>query len=63
MLRIRDRLYQIYADATGQTVEKITNDCDRNHWLDDKEMVAYGLVDKVLTSMPRIVREGSHKDE
>lgn len=63
MLRIRDRLYQIYADATGQQAEKIARDCDRNLWLDDQEMLAYGLVDKVLTTMPRIAREGSHKGE
>ncbi len=52
MLRIRDRLYQLYADATGQTIDKVTRDCDRNKWLDDHEMVEYGLVDKVLTRMP-----------
>ncbi len=54
MLRLRDRLYQVYADATGQTTERIKNDCDRNKWLDDKEMLEYGLIDKVLTAMPRI---------
>ncbi len=52
MLRLRDRLYQIYADATGQDKEKIHRDCDRNLWLDDKEMVEYGLIDSVLESMP-----------
>jgi len=59
MLRIRERLYSIYADATGQKLSKIAEDCDRNKWLDEKEMLDYGLVDKVLTSMPRIKREGS----
>ncbi len=53
MLRLRDRLYQIYADASGQPVEKIAADCDRNLWLDDKEMREYGLVDEVLTSLPK----------
>ncbi len=52
MLRIRDRLYQIYADATGQPIDRIAKDCDRNKWLDDKEMLEYGLVDKILTRMP-----------
>ena len=52
MLRLRDRLYDIYAEATGQSVEKITKDCDRNLWLDDKEMVEYGLIDSVLDHMP-----------
>ncbi len=52
MLRLRDRLYQIYADATGQDKEKIHRDCDRNLWLDDGEMLEYGLIDQVLESMP-----------
>ena len=53
MLRIRDRLYKIYAEATGQPVEKIEKDCDRNKWLDDAEMLEYGLVDQVLENMPK----------
>ncbi|MDF1870290.1 MAG: ATP-dependent Clp protease proteolytic subunit [Phycisphaerales bacterium] len=56
MLRLRDRLYAIYANATGQDQEKIHKDCDRNLWLDDQEMVEYGLIDEVLESMP--VNEG-----
>ena len=53
MIRIRERLYQIYAEATGQPYDRIERDCDRNKWLDEKEMLDYGLVDKILTSMPR----------
>ena len=60
MLRIRERLYQIYAEATGQKQTKIAEDCDRNKWLDEKEMLEYGLIDKVLVSMPHMKRE--HKD-
>ena len=52
MLRIRERLYKLYSDATGQKEEKILKDCDRNLWLDDAEMLEYGLIDKVLESMP-----------
>ena len=52
MLRIRDRLYAIYSNATGKSTEQILDDCDRNKWLDDAEMLEYGLIDKVLTSMP-----------
>jgi len=54
MLRLRDRLYRVYADATGQTTDRIEKDCDRNKWLDDAEMLEYGLIDKVLTTMPAI---------
>ncbi|MCA9293492.1 MAG: ATP-dependent Clp protease proteolytic subunit [Phycisphaerales bacterium] len=52
ILRLRDRLYHIYADATGKSSEEIERTCDRNTWLDEKEMLAYGLVDQVLTKMP-----------
>jgi ATP-dependent Clp protease protease subunit len=63
MLRIRDRLYQVYSDATGQTIEKISADCDRNKWLDDKEMLEYGLVDAVLTRMPDHPRAARKPDD
>lgn len=54
MLRLRDRIYHLYAEATGQDVKAIEADCDRNKWLNDEEMVEYGLVDKILTRMPSI---------
>lgn len=58
MLRIRDRLYRIYAKATGQDLERIEKDCDRNYWLDEKEMLEYGLVDQILTRMPTLGKNG-----
>jgi ATP-dependent Clp protease, protease subunit len=57
MLRIRERLYEIYAQQTGQPKSRIELDCDRNKWLDEKEMLDYGLVDKVLTRMPHVERK------
>lgn len=63
MLRIRDRLYTIYSDATGQSTDKIMADCDRNKWLDEKEMLEYGLVDQVLTRMPVSTRQRAKDDE
>lgn len=56
MLRLRDRLYGVYMEATGKTFDQIEKDCDRNKWLDEKEMLEYGLIDKVLTSMPRTLK-------
>ena len=52
ILRMRDQLYEIYAKATGQSKEKITEDCDRNNWLTAQQMLEYGLVDKVLDKLP-----------
>jgi ATP-dependent Clp protease protease subunit len=54
MLRLRERLYALYSNATGKDVAQIERDCDRNKWLDDKEMLEYGLIDEVLTSMPKM---------
>lgn len=55
MLRIRQRLYEIYAERTGQPLERIQRDCDRNKWMDEKEMLEYGLIDRILTRMPHHV--------
>ena len=52
MLRLRDIVYEIYVDNTGQTLERITEDCERNKWLGADEMIEYGLVDKILQSLP-----------
>jgi ATP-dependent Clp protease protease subunit len=62
MLRIRDRLYAIYASATGKPVSTIAADCDRNKWLDDSEMQDYGLVDAVLERMPTTQRTTPRDD-
>ena len=52
ILRLRDQIYMIYHEQTGKTVKKITADCDRNNWLSAKEMVKYGLADKMLEHLP-----------
>jgi len=52
MLRLRDILYDVYADNTGQSLEKIGEDCERNNWLGAEEMKAYGLIDEVLEQLP-----------
>jgi len=53
VIRLRDRIYKVYSDATGQSISTVERDCDRNKWLDDGEMLEYGLIDKVLEQMPR----------
>jgi ATP-dependent Clp protease, protease subunit len=52
ILRMRDSIYRIYAEATGQSVERITEDCERNKWLTSQEMLEYGLVDRILERLP-----------
>lgn len=62
MLRLRDRIYEVYVNATGQPRARIEEDLDRNKWLDEKEMLAYGLIDAVLESMPQHRRERHDED-
>jgi ATP-dependent Clp protease, protease subunit len=54
ILRLRGRLYQILAQHSGQTAEKITADCDRNLWLEADEAIAYGVADSILKKVPEI---------
>jgi ATP-dependent Clp protease, protease subunit len=47
-------LYEILAHHTGQTYEKIYEDCERDNWMNSKEAMEYGLLDEVLSrSNPR----------
>jgi len=48
MLETRDRLNKILARHTGQGVEKIKTDTDRDNFMDGAEAIAYGLIDRVL---------------
>jgi ATP-dependent Clp protease protease subunit len=51
IIRLRVALYQIIASRSGQPMEKVEKDCDRNKWLSAEESVAYGLCDRVLERM------------
>src|SRR5579863_2779961 len=48
ILELRERLNHILAKHTGQSVERIKQDTDRDHFMDWQESVRYGLIDKVL---------------
>ena len=52
ILRLREKLYTLYSENTGQTKQKIHDDCDRDKWLNAEEMLAYGLIDQVLQRLP-----------
>ena len=51
---MRERLNQIFADATGQTLEKIEQDTQRDFWLNTQEALDYGLLGKVITSVDQL---------
>jgi len=52
ILRLRDKLYSLYSENTGQTKDRIHSDCDRDKWLNAQEMLEYGLIDKILDRLP-----------
>lgn len=47
MTRLEKVLYQILADATGHSLERIEKDCDRDNFMSASEAVQYGLIDQV----------------
>ena len=49
IVKLREELYEILANHTGQTIEKIESDSDRDKWMRAYEAKEYGLIDEVLT--------------
>jgi ATP-dependent Clp protease, protease subunit len=49
IIKTREQLNKIYAERTGQTIEKIRADMERDFFMDPDEAKAYGLIDQVLT--------------
>jgi ATP-dependent Clp protease protease subunit len=52
VLKLREQLNQILSKHTGQTIERIAQDSDRDHFLDGSAAVEYGLIDTVLEKRP-----------
>lgn len=48
IVKVKDMSAKILADNCGQTLEKVLKDFDRDHWMDARESVDYGIVDKVI---------------
>ncbi len=53
ILRMREILNGILADATGQDVERIARDVDRDYIMEADQAVAYGMVDKIISKRER----------
>lgn len=54
ILYLKSKLNQIYSKHTGQSVEKIHSDTDRDNYLSAEEAAQYGLIDKVIESRRNI---------
>lgn len=48
ILKMRERLNQIFAKATGQPIERIRKDTDRDFWMPAEEAITYGLAGKII---------------
>lgn len=48
IIKMRERLNKIFAMETGQPLERIAKDTDRDHWMFPEEAIAYGLLHKVI---------------
>lgn len=54
--KLKKELYEIISHHTGQSVEKVAEDCDRDKWMTAPEAKEYGLVDEVLLVNPRKIK-------
>ena len=50
ILRMRETLNQLLASATGQTVDRVSHDVDRDYIMSPEQGVEYGMIDRVITS-------------
>lgn len=50
IVRVRKRINNIISNATGQPLEKVEKDTDRNYWLNASEAIEYGIVNKIISS-------------
>lgn len=55
ILSIREKLNKILSDHTGQPIEKVQQDTDRDNFLSANDAVSYGLIDQVLSSRTAVV--------
>ena len=48
ILKLKDELYEIIAKHSGQKVDKVHNDSDRDYWMKADEALKYGMIDEIL---------------
>lgn len=54
ILKMKDTLNQILSDRTGQSIEKIKHDVERDYFMTSDEAKSYGLIDEVIIKSPRV---------
>jgi ATP-dependent Clp protease protease subunit len=53
IVKLKNELYQIIADHSGNSIEQIAKDSDRDHWMTSKEALEYGMIDEVLEKVKK----------
>jgi ATP-dependent Clp protease protease subunit len=51
IMKMYERIIRITAEETGQPIEKVRADTQRNHWMSSEEAIAYGMVSKQISSI------------
>lgn len=54
IIKMRERLNKIFAAATGQSLDRIKQDTDRDYWMGAEDAVAYGLVGKIIATQAEL---------
>jgi ATP-dependent Clp protease protease subunit len=54
IIKMRERLSQIIAAETGQPIERVRRDTERNYWMNAREAIDYGLVNKIVASIAEL---------
>jgi len=62
LLRVEDLIKNLLAKHTGQSIERLTKDFDRDYFMNAKEAVEYGIVDEVLVSPDEEGKETNQDD-
>jgi ATP-dependent Clp protease protease subunit len=50
ILKLRQRINELYAQETGQALDKVSEDTDRDYWMTAQEAVEYGLISRVVST-------------
>ena len=54
MLKIRERLYKMISEESGQSVERVQKDSDRDYWMTAEEALTYGIVSRIVSSISEV---------
>ncbi len=54
IVKMRERLARVISDKTGQPIERVREDIERDYWMSTEEAKAYGILGKVITKIDQV---------